>query len=122
MADIVTKSDINAFITRQDILVEIGNWPQDPLPTGATNTTVLVITKDSPSGTSFFTNSSGTHYTKEGDDGDLGITEPDFHNEKIQFFLNGLNLIKADHLVWTSRYSFNFLFEVSEEDWIKILS
>lgn len=97
--------------------------PTGPARETAKYTTVLKITVDSPSGTSFFTNSSGTNYIKSGDDGDLRITSADFLNDKIvQFYLNGANLIKSERVSWTGQYSFNFLFGTSKDDWIKIIS
>lgn len=96
--------------------------PGPPAKT-ASRTTILVITVDSPAGTSFFTNSSGTNYIKSGDDGDLRISGTDFLNDKIvQFYLNGANLIKSEHISWTGQYSFNFGFGTSKDDWIKIIS
>ena len=97
--------------------------PTGPARETAKYTTVLKITVDSPAGTSFFTNSSGTNYIKSGDDGDLRITGTDFLNDQIvQFYLNGANLIKSEHISRTGQYSFNFWFGTSKDDWIKIIS
>jgi hypothetical protein len=89
----------------------------------STKTTVLLLTKDVDAGMSFFVNSGGTHYTKTGDDGDLGVSEIEFlSSPRIQFWIGGVKLIKQIHLLWLSRYSFTVYQPFQVGDFFEILS
>jgi len=96
------------------------NWLYHHIPQ---NTTLIKIIDHIESGSNFFLNSNGTNYIKEGDDGNLGLTSNEFlTNEKYQIFLNGGNIIKEDHVIWTTPISFNFNFSVDNRDFIKIIT
>ena len=96
--------------------------PQGPA-SSATRTTLLTLTQACPSGTSFFVNSGGTHYTKSGDDGDLRADASTFAADcNVQVYLNGAKLIKSIHLLWLSRYSFTALQPFQAGDFLEILS
>ena len=86
-------------------------------------TTLLTVIHPMPAGSEFFVNSSGTNYIKERDNGNLGADSNEFlNNEKIQIYLNGNNMVKGDHVSWTSSTSFVFGFDVDPGDFIKIVS
>jgi len=86
-------------------------------------TTLLTVIHTVDAGASFFVDSSGTHYIKEKDDGDLLPSEAEFlANEKVQIYLNGNKATKGEDVTWTSRYSFTFGFAVDPGDRIEIIS
>ena len=90
---------------------------------GPSRTTLLNITQQSPSGTAFFVNSGSTHYTFEGDIGNLGPSAQGYlDNEAIQLYLRGGKLLKKEHTEWTSEFSFILYMPVDIGDYIEILS
>lgn len=89
----------------------------------ATRATLLTLTQDCPSGTSFFVNSGGTHYIKSGADGDLRADASAFDADcNVQLYLNGTKLIKSVHLLWLSRYSFTAFQLFHAGDFLEIIS
>jgi hypothetical protein len=57
------------------------------------------------------------------DNGDLRNSAEEFNNdEAVQIYLNGVNMIKGEHVIWTSKYSFSFGFSVDPDDFIKVIS
>jgi hypothetical protein len=97
--------------------------PGEDISGSPTKTTLLTVVSKADSGAEFFVNSSGNKYIKEKDDGNLGNSSSEFlSNENIQIYLNGNNMIKGDHVQWTSNVSFIFGFSVDPGDFIKIVS
>lgn len=97
--------------------------PGSPGIGGASRTTLLTITQQSPSGTSFFVNSGGTHYTFDLEAGDLGLSETMYlENEAIQIYLRGTKLLKNKHTQWVSQFSFVLKMPVDIGDYLEILS
>jgi len=102
-------------------LVQAVDFQPTVLP--SIRTTLLTITQAIPTGQDFYTNSGGTYYVKERDDGDLRDTSTKFlEDESVQFYLNGSNLVKGEHVIWTSQWSFVFGFAVDVGDFLKILT
>jgi len=90
---------------------------------GASRTTLLSITQQSPSGTVFFVNSGGAHYIFSGEAGNLGASALDYlSNEAVQIYLRGGKLLKEEHAVWVTEYSFILYLSMDIGDYLEILS
>jgi hypothetical protein len=90
---------------------------------GASRTTLLEITQQSPSGTAFFVNSGSTHYTFSGETGNLGASALNYlSNEAVQIYLRGGKLLKKKHTEWITEYSFILYMPVDIGDYLEILS
>lgn len=86
-------------------------------------TTLLTAIRKIAAGVTFFTDSSGANYIKEGDDGDLRDGPDAFKKtEQLQIYLNGSNLVKGEQVMWSSKWSFVFGFGMDPGDSIKIIS
>lgn len=117
----------NARVVKRDNIVYVAHGPTGPEGPagvgGASRTTLLNITQQSPSGTAFFVNSGSTHYTFAGDIGNLGPSAQGYlDNEAIQLYLRGGKLLKKEHTEWTSEFSFILYMPVDIGDYIEILS
>lgn len=112
-------------VVKRNNIVYVAHGPTGPAGTagGASRTTLLNITQYSPSGTSFFVNSGGTHYTFNLEAGNLGATETAFlENDVIQIYLRGTKLLKTKHIKWLSEYSFTLYMPIDTGDYLEILS
>ena len=91
--------------------------------TPATNTTKLSITASKITGLTYSVTSSGTDYTKSGDDGAL-LTSADLFNnsERVSIMLNGVRQNKGTHVIWVSSSSFTIDTPLDNKDEIIILS
>ena len=90
---------------------------------GASRTTLLRITQQSPSGTVFFVNSGSTHYTFSGEVGNLGASAMNYlSNEAVQVYLRAGKLLKEEHTEWITEYSFILYMPVDIGDYLEILS
>ena len=90
---------------------------------GASKTTLLTITKQSPSGTVFFVNSGSTHYAFDLEAGYLGLSEAIYlENEAVQIYLRGAKLLKTEHTQWLSQFSFVLKMPVDIGDYLEILT
>lgn len=119
----LSQSIIEAKVVTQQINVAPTFWPGVIDAGASTRCTIIRITKTSASGAEFFVNSAGTNYTIDGDFGNLRSSDDLFlTDEAVQFFLNGSILIKGEHIVRTSTYSFIFMFDVDPPDFILILT
>ena len=89
----------------------------------AKRTTRLDITGEIAASTNFSTTSSGTSYTKSGDDGNLRGSAALFEAaEYIAILLNGVYQIKGVQATWQSQTSFQLNTIVDSGDEIIILS
>lgn len=90
---------------------------------GASRTTLLRVTQQSPPGTVFFVNSGSTHYTFSGEVGNLGTSALNYlSNEAVQIYLNSGKLLKEEHTEWITEYSFILYMPVDIGDYLEILS
>ncbi|NIT54920.1 MAG: hypothetical protein GWN00_01330 [Aliifodinibius sp.] len=116
-----TQTVITEEVTNYQV-IEHGQRGLDAQP-GATKTTLLTITELAPAGYSFYVNSSGTKYIKEGDDGSLGGDADAFNNNEIvQVYVNGAMLVKAVEVIWESSVSFRLSIVLDPGDMLEILS
>jgi hypothetical protein len=91
-----------------------------PIPT---RTTTLSITGRIVQYTNFSVTSSGTDYTKTGDDGDLRETSDKFNlDESREILLNGVYQEKGLNAIWISRYTFQLDITVDNGDIITVRS
>lgn len=92
-------------------------------PPISTRTTTLSITGRIAPYTNFSVTSSGTNYTKTGDDGDLREASDKFNlDESREILLNGVYQEKGLNAIWNSRYNFQLDITVDNGDIITIKS
>jgi len=85
--------------------------------------TILTITAKIAANTNFSTTSSGTGYTKSGDDGYLLESEALFNDSReIQIFLNGVMQKKGFEAIWKANVTFQLNIIVDTDDEIIILT
>lgn len=86
-------------------------------------TTILAVTGTIAGGTNFSVTSSGTSYTKSGDDGNLQSNDTLFQNqETVMIFCNGVYQRKAIDATWQTQTSFRLTTIQDNGDEIIILS